>query len=104
MAILQHHRRSGAGRNPDWQPCVYLLASERNSTLYLGVTSKIVQRVWQHKNGYVEGFSRRYGAHLLVWYVAHGTMESAIFSREDNQRLERGLEDRANRGGELALA
>jgi len=60
------------------QPCVYILASERNGTLYIGVTSDIVQRVWQHKNDFVEGFTRRYRVHTLVWYEAHETMESAI--------------------------
>lgn len=60
------------------QPCVYLLASQRNGTLYIGVTSDIVKRVWEHKNDAVEGFTRRYGVHTLVWYEAHETMESAI--------------------------
>ncbi len=75
---MQHRRRSGAGRNPEWQLFVYLLASKRNGTLYLGVTSNLVQRVWQHKNGFVEGFTKRYGVHTLVWHEAHETMESAI--------------------------
>ncbi len=59
-------------------PCVYLLASRRNGTLYVGVTSNFVQRVWQHKSDLVEGFTKRYGVHDLVWYEAHETMESAI--------------------------
>ena len=42
------------------------------------MTSNLVQRVWQHKNGFVEGFTKRYGVHVLVWYEAHDTMESAI--------------------------
>ena len=49
-------------------PCVYILASKPNGTLYIGVTSNLVQRVWQHKNDLVEGFSKRYGIHRLVWY------------------------------------
>ncbi len=60
------------------QPCVYLLASQRNGTLYIGVTSDIVKRIWEHKNDAVEGFTQRYGVHTLVWYEAHATMESAI--------------------------
>ncbi len=60
------------------QPCVYLLASQRNGTLYAGVTSDIVKRIWEHKNNAVEGFTKRYGVHTLVWYEAHETMESAI--------------------------
>jgi putative endonuclease len=60
------------------QPCVYLLASKRNGTLYAGVTSDLVQRIWQHKNDLVEGFTKRYGVHALVWYEVCGTMEGAI--------------------------
>jgi putative endonuclease len=60
------------------QPCVYILASKRNGTLYVGVTSNLIQRVWQHKNDVVEGFTRRYGVHALVWYEECGTMEAAI--------------------------
>jgi putative endonuclease len=60
------------------QPSVYLLASERNGTLYLGVTSDLVKRIWQHRTGAVEGFSRRYGVHLLVWYEMHASMQAAI--------------------------
>jgi len=60
------------------QPCVYLLASRRNGTLYTGVTSNLAQRVWQHKNDLAEGFSKKYGVHLLVWHEVHVTMESAI--------------------------
>jgi putative endonuclease len=64
-------------------PCVYILASRRNGTLYIGVTSDLIKRVWQHKNDVVEGFTKQYGVHMLVWYELHGTMESAI-QREKN--------------------
>jgi putative endonuclease len=60
------------------QPCVYILASQRNGTLYVGVTSNLVQRIWQHKSDLVDGFTKKYGVHMLVWYEAHETMESAI--------------------------
>jgi putative endonuclease len=60
------------------QPCVYILASKKNGTLYIGVTSDVVKRVWEHKNEFVEGFTKRYRVHTLVWYEAHETMESAI--------------------------
>ena len=60
------------------QPAVYILASRRNGTLYTGVTSDIVKRVWEHKNDLVEGFTKRYGVHQLVWFEMHETMESAI--------------------------
>jgi putative endonuclease len=60
------------------QPCVYMLASGWNGTLYVGVTSDLIKRVWEHKSDAVEGFTRRYRVHDLVWYEQHGTMESAI--------------------------
>ena len=60
------------------QPCVYILASKRNGTLYIGVTSDLIRRVWQHKNDIEEGFTKRYGVHKLAWYESHETMESAI--------------------------
>ena len=60
------------------QPAVYILASKRNGTLYIGVTSELVKRIWEHKNDMVEGFTKRYGVHRLVWYEVHESMESAI--------------------------
>ena len=60
------------------QPCVYLLASKQNGTLYVGVTSDLVKRIWEHKSDLVEGFTRKHRIHTLVWYEAHETMESAI--------------------------
>jgi len=60
------------------QPAVYILASRRNGTLYIGVTSNLVKRIWEHRNNLVEGFSKRYGVHQLVWYELHERMETAI--------------------------
>jgi putative endonuclease len=60
------------------QPCVYILASGPKGTLYVGVTSDLVKRVWQHREGVVKGFSMGYGVHRLVWYEQHATMASAI--------------------------
>ena len=60
------------------QPAVYILASKRNGTLYIGVTSNLVKRIWEHKNDMVEGFTKRYNVHQLVWYELHDSMESAI--------------------------
>jgi putative endonuclease len=60
------------------QPAVYILASQRNGTLYIGVTSDLVQRVWQHKNDVVEGFTKKYAVHSLVYYELHDDMENAI--------------------------
>ena len=57
-------------------PYVYLLASKRNGTLYIGVTADLIKRVWQHKNNVVEGFTKRYGVHLLVWFEEHESMRA----------------------------
>ena len=59
-------------------PCVYIMASKPHGTLYTGVTSDLVQRVWQHRNKVTDGFTRRYNVHSLVWYELHETMENAI--------------------------
>jgi putative endonuclease len=58
--------------------CVYILASDRNGTLYIGVTSNLPQRVGQHKEGWVEGFTKRYGFKRLVWFEQHESADSAI--------------------------
>ena len=60
------------------RPCVYILASRRNGTLYIGVTSDPAKRVWEHTNNVVDGFTKRYSVHTLVWFERHETMESAI--------------------------
>jgi len=59
-------------------PCVYILASRRNGTLYTGVTSDQFRRMPLHKQGLVEGFSKKYRVHMLVYYETHPTMEAAI--------------------------
>ncbi|MEO6165234.1 MAG: GIY-YIG nuclease family protein [Candidatus Binatia bacterium] len=60
------------------QPAVYILASQRNGTTYIGVTSDLVKRAWEHKNDTVDGFTKQYGVHRLVYYELHGDMLSAI--------------------------
>jgi putative endonuclease len=60
------------------QPAVYILASIKNGTLYVGVTSDLVKRIWEHRNDVVEGFTKRYGVHQLVWYEIHESMDSAV--------------------------
>ena len=65
------------------------MASKRNGTLYTGVTSNLVQRVWQHKNNLVEGFTKRYSIHTLVWYEVHETMESAIIREKSVKKWKR---------------
>ena len=60
------------------QPCVYILASKRNGTLYVGVTSDLPARTWQHKNSATDGFTNKYAIYYLVWYELHERMDSAI--------------------------
>ena len=60
------------------QPCVYILASKRNGTLYVGVTADLVKRAWEHREQFVEGFTKKYGVHNLVYYEMHADMIAAI--------------------------
>jgi putative endonuclease len=62
----------------DFAPAVYLMASGRNGTTYLGVTSNLAQRVYQHRAGTFDGFTKQHGVKMLVWFEQHGTMEQAI--------------------------
>ena len=70
-------------------PCVYILASRRNGTLYIGVTSNIVTRVAEHKNNMIDGFTKRYRVHTLVWYELHDSMESAILREKSLKEWKR---------------
>jgi putative endonuclease len=60
------------------QPAVYILASRQNGTLYTGVTGDLVKRVWEHRNGLVEGFTKRYRVHRLVYFEVHDHINEAI--------------------------
>jgi putative endonuclease len=60
------------------QPCVYMMASRRNGTLYVGVTADLIARVSQHRAGTAEGFSKQYGVTSLVWFEFHETVVEAI--------------------------
>jgi putative endonuclease len=71
------------------QPAVYILASRRNGTLYIGVTSNLQERAWQHKNDLVEGFTKRYGVHRLVYYELHEDMVSAITREKQMKKWNR---------------
>ena len=70
-----------------------MLASKRNGTLYIGVTSNLPRRIAQHKSGQVEGFSKKYGVNTLVWYEPHATMESAIIREKRMKKVEPRLEN-----------
>ena len=70
-------------------PCVYILASQRNGTLYIGVTSDLKKRVAQHKQNLIEGFTKKYNVHNLVWFEVHDTMELAITKEKQLKKWKR---------------
>ncbi len=57
---------------------VYILASKKHGTLYIGVTRDLIKRIWEHKEELVEGFTKKYSVHKLVWYEVHQEIEAAI--------------------------
>ncbi len=71
------------------RPCVYILASSRNGTLYVGVTSDLVKRIWQHKHDQIAGFTQRHGVHRLVWFEQHTSMASAIVREKSIKHWQR---------------
>ena len=73
----------------DKQSCVYILASHKNGTLYTGVTSNLIQRVYQHKNNLIEGFTKKYGVHSLVYYELHENILSAITREKQIKKWKR---------------
>jgi putative endonuclease len=79
---------------------VYILASRRNGTLYVGMTDNLVARVWQHQAGLVPGFTKKYEVKALVWYEVHETREAAILRERQlkkwNRRWKLELIEREN--------
>ena len=71
------------------QPAVYLLATGKRGTLYIGVTSNLIARTWQHREHVVEGFTKRYDVTKLVWYELHGTMDTAILREKQLKKWNR---------------
>jgi len=82
-------RNPGCSHNFLMQYFVYLMTSRRNGTLYVGVTNDLVRRVYQHKNGLVEGFTERYGVHLLVWFESTPSVEAAIHKEKQIKNWKR---------------
>lgn len=62
----------------NFQPAVYMMANRKSGAIYTGVTANLAKRVWDHKQGVVEGFTRKFGCKSLVWFELHSTMEHAI--------------------------
>lgn len=75
------------------------MASRRNGTIYLGATVNLTKRVWEHRNGVVPGFTRRYGCKLLVWYVVAGDWEAARLRERQMKRWNRAWKVREIEGG-----
>ena len=71
------------------QPAVYILTSKRNGTLYIGVTSDLQKRAWEHKNDLIDGFTKKYGVHQLVYYELHENMVSAITREKQMKKWNR---------------
>ena len=71
------------------QPCVYILASKKNGTLYIGVTNHLVKRIWEHKNNIVEGFTKKYSVHTLVYFEVHNAIEEAIYREKQIKKWSR---------------
>jgi putative endonuclease len=72
------------------EPAVYILASQRNGTLYIGVTSDLVQRTWEHKHNQTDGFTKKHHVHMLVYYEYHDDMDSAIRREKQLKKWNRG--------------
>ncbi|KXB29740.1 GIY-YIG nuclease [Dechloromonas denitrificans] len=70
-------------------PAVYILASQRNGTLYIGVTSDLVKRIWEHKENLAEGFTKEYGCHTLVYFEQHAEMSAAILREKQMKKWNR---------------
>ena len=68
---------------------VYIMASKPNGTLYIGVTSNLVKRAWEHREGFVDGFTKRYGCKLLVWFEVHDRIEEAILREKQMKEWQR---------------
>ena len=90
-------------------PCVYILASKRAGTLYIGVTSNLLARLYQHREGLIPGFTSRYGVDRLVWCEPHDTMESAILREKRLKKWDRAwklalIEERNPHWEDLAVS
>lgn len=67
------------------QPAIYIIASQRNGTIYTGVTSNLQKRIYEHKHKLLKGFTSDHNCHLLVYYEIHETMESAILREKQSK-------------------
>ena len=75
-------------------PCVYILSSKPNGVLYLGVTSDLIKRIWQHKNALVDGFSKKYNCHFLIYFEEFKSINSAIKREKEIKGWRRDKKDK----------
>ena len=103
VSSFPRKRESIPGSDMDKQLAVYLMASKRNGTLYIGVTSDLKRGVWEHKNDVVEGFTKKYRVHTLVYFELHGDMYVAITREKQLKKWNRAWKiewiERANPAG-----
>ena len=107
--LFRHPLRGNHSGMRDRQPCVYMLASGFNATLYTGVTSNLIGRIVQHRNGTFDGFTKRHGIKRLVWFDTTDSMIDAIASEKRLQGWRRewkkNLIERDNPGwNDLAIS
>ena len=76
------------------QPCIYIITNAHNTTLYIGVTSNLIQRIYQHKNKLVDGFSKKYNLQKLVYFEQFSLMEDAILREKRLKNWHREWKDR----------
>jgi putative endonuclease len=89
LNLFQHDMVFGEVAPVDWQPCVHMLASQKRGTLYIGVTSNLARRLYQHRGDKLPGFTRDYSVHRLVWAENHDAMASAIAREKQLRRWHR---------------
>jgi len=82
---------------------VYMLASQPDGTLHVGVTSDLVQRIWEHKSKAVPGFTSKYGVDRLVWFEAHQTGNPQSTAKRRSREWKRGVENSVDRGRQPAV-
>ncbi len=88
----------------DIEPVVYLLAGHKYGTLYVGVTSNLMKRLYEHREELLEGFSKDKGAKRLVWFERHDTMETAIRREKQIKKMEEAVENKFDRARQCRLA
>ena len=109
LKIVPHDRRSLAALGMTWgvtekQYYVYILSSKKHGTLYTGIAGNLVQRIWQHKEGLAEGFTKKYKVHHLVYYEIHSDCLRSNNQRKTHQEVEPTMENKPYRAKQPPVA